>query len=86
METPTKTVGHHGTEEAKVKVLQDRKDQGFPENHQDAVSLTDFLGSMSLALAILGFSRIHRIHTVLNYPVCGICYNNLGRQIRTFQK
>jgi hypothetical protein len=51
---PTKTVGHYGVEEAKEEVLQDRKCQGFPENHQDAVSLTHFSGSMALALATLG--------------------------------
>lgn len=53
MEMPTKTVGHHGTEEDNV-ALQGWKHQGFPENHQDAVSLTDFSGSMALALATLG--------------------------------
>lgn len=54
MEMPTKTVGHHGMEEAKVEVLQDRK------CHQDAVSLTDFSGSMVLTVATLGLSLEHR--------------------------
>lgn len=53
VEVPTKTAGHHGTEEDNA-VLQGWKRQGFPENHQDAVSLTDISGSMALALVTLG--------------------------------